>query len=255
MIQRVHQHRTKLLLVAVSCAGILFALLTLGGALNAGSAADAKSGSFGGDVATAIVGAALLSSTIAWAVHIERRLRAQHEPVNAPLDLAQFSAPRNDLGPQHHKTLRWIAVALPLVIAVVFGIEGIQGIRSVRHDQFLLTPVAGGITTIGRISSYQTSCFRGCTYKPTIAFKDTIGTTHTFATPFQVDQPTVGQEVSVSFDPKHPSIAHDTSEGPDSWDFPLYTMYFATFVASLSFLMFLFAIRAIASSTQRAAVK
>jgi hypothetical protein len=128
----------------------------------------------------------------------------------------------------------YFAIFVIVCAPVVFLVMGITGLSSVLHTQDLLRPVPGGAETTGRVVSTETSCgSSNCTYAPLIKFSDQNGLVHTFRAPYQDNFPPTGSHVRVSYDPRTPSVAHDISVSPTTWNLQLSTSIFAIVVSGL----------------------
>ena len=132
------------------------------------------------------------------------------------------------------------AWAKPILGVLMVGIPiffigmGGWGIGHVTHEQSLLRPVQGGLQTEGQIISEDESCYRSCTYTPTIQFMDLHGGVHQFTAPPSQDYLSEGTSVTVSYNPANPSEAHDLSDGgSSSWNLPLFTSIFFIAISGL----------------------
>lgn len=125
--------------------------------------------------------------------------------------------------------------ALTLFVSGAAIIGGILGIHSVRASQAQLTPYAGGALTQGIVVRVTTSCFRGCSYQPTIRYA--VGaSTYSITAPFQDDEPSVGDQVRISYEASNPARGRDVAEAPSSWDLPLATAFFSLGMGTLTLL-------------------
>lgn len=99
----------------------------------------------------------------------------------------------------------WIMLFVGFAVSLWLIVEGLDT-RSIER------PVPNGITTTGTTIGYRVAQEWDNDYRPVVAFMSADGQRIVFSAPALKKRPTVGSVVSVSYDPRNPTTAHDLSD-------------------------------------------
>lgn len=107
----------------------------------------------------------------------------------------------------------WVIIALVLLVG--FGGGAIMLMRGLEQRS-AAAPLAGGMRTTGTVVAVSKSCFKGCTYRPTISYV-VEQHTYTFVGVVHAYRPAIGSSDPISYDPSDPAIAHDLGGSEGAW--------------------------------------
>ena len=126
-----------------------------------------------------------------------------------------------------------LVLAFMTVVYVGGTIFGLWMAADTHRRMDTLRPIPGGIVTNGAIVRADEHCSKSCWWDPHIQWTDRHGAVHEFKGVSYSDRPLPGATVRVSYDPAHPTIAHEISRSPSILDPPLYTGYAIAATASI----------------------
>ncbi|MCW2812933.1 MAG: hypothetical protein JWN84_388 [Nocardioides sp.] len=89
-----------------------------------------------------------------------------------------------------------------------------------RHES---RPVPGGVTTTGTVTAVeQEQSGKGPVWFAVAEYVDDRGRRHTTRSSAGDEEPRVGAQVRISYDPERPEVAHDLTTGADIWKYQFY---------------------------------
>ncbi len=142
--------------------------------------------------------------------------------------LTSTSPTRKKRRPLSPRAARAISAYITLMLVGII-VVGVVGIVIGWHTRAQERPVHGWTTTTGTVVGVRNEAVRdGYVYGPIVSFVDSDGNPHRFTAPTNDDEPTVGEQATISYDPANPAHAHDLSDSGTNWLGPFVVGIFIT---------------------------